>query len=90
MDRTGFESDLRRDGFAEVFEGSMPADTRRPTHVHPWDVRGLVLTGVFLLGCEGDDRRYGPGEIFTLARDVPHTEGAGPDGTTYVVGRRRA
>jgi quercetin dioxygenase-like cupin family protein len=89
MDRTAFEAGLREDGFDEIFEASLPPGHRSDTHSHAWEVRGLILEGEFRLECGGADAAYHAGQIFTLVRDTPHTEGAGPEGATYVVGRKR-
>ena len=88
MERAAFEASLREDGFAGPLDRRMEAGQVVPEHTHPFDARLLVLEGEFILGQDGQTRRYGPGEVFEVPADVPHTESFGPTGASYLVGRR--
>jgi quercetin dioxygenase-like cupin family protein len=88
MQRTEFETALRRDGFPDLAEVTLAPGERRTGHRHPFDVRGLVLSGEFHLVCGDEDRCYRPGETFDLPRDREHYEAAGVEGAGYVAGRR--
>ena len=57
-------------------------------HAHEFDACALILSGEMTLVVNGVATRYTPGEIFRLARGTPHEESAGPDGVTYLSGRR--
>jgi FAD/FMN-containing dehydrogenase len=88
MNRADFEAGLRADGFPELAETTMPPDTARPTHAHPFEVRALMLEGALHLACDGSERRYGPGEVFSMAAGREHVERTGPEGARYLVGRK--
>ena len=77
-----FETALRREGF-DIARQSMPAGAVVAEHVHPFDVRALVLNGEIRLTVEGED-------IFVLPAGHRHAEAAGPTGVDYLVGRRQA
>lgn len=88
MDRAAWEAALAADGFAAPLDRRMEAGQAAPEHTHPFDARLLILQGEFLLTCRGETRRYGPGEAFDLPAGIPHAEACGPEGATYLVGRR--
>ncbi|MBT5665018.1 MAG: cupin, partial [Rhodospirillaceae bacterium] len=50
--------------------------------------RGLILSGSFALGCHGGSTTYQQGDVFELKAGTPHTETAGPDGASFLVGRK--
>jgi mannose-6-phosphate isomerase-like protein (cupin superfamily) len=88
MDRTAWEAALAADGFGPPLDRRMEAGQVAPEHTHPFDARLLILEGEFILTCQGETRRYGPGETFELGADIPHAEAFGAAGATYLVGRR--
>ena len=85
-----FESDARAAGFEEVLERKWAPDAQLATHTHPFDVLAVVVQGEMWLSCEGSTRHLRPGDTFTLAREVPHSERYGTEGATYWVARRSA
>jgi quercetin dioxygenase-like cupin family protein len=88
MDRATWEAGLRADGYAGPLDRRMEPGQAAPEHTHPFDARLLILEGAFMLTCGGETRRYGPGECLDLEANVPHAEAVGPEGATYLVGRR--
>ncbi|MBV8393712.1 MAG: cupin domain-containing protein [Alphaproteobacteria bacterium] len=88
MDTKSFEAELKREGY-EVATSTTPGAKVNPEHTHPFDVKGLVLEGVFTLTCDGKTDSYQPGEVFTMARNSPHYESYGPEGAVVLVGRRK-
>ena len=90
MDRTTFETWLKAGGYGEAMHRRMEAGQTAPDHAHPFDARLLVLEGEFVLEHNGNTRRYGPGEAFEVPANEPHGESFGPEGATYLVGRRAA
>jgi quercetin dioxygenase-like cupin family protein len=88
MDAAAFEAALRRDGFTEIETKTVPAKPPSTPHAHAYDVRALVLEGEITLTSEGTTRRYGAGEVFTMAAGCAHAETYGPAGLTFIVGRR--
>lgn len=88
MDRETFEAGLKADGYAGPLDRRMEPGQVAPEHTHPFEARLLILEGEFILTCQGEARRYGPGECFELGANIPHAEAVGPAGATYLVGRR--
>ncbi|WP_372618204.1 cupin domain-containing protein [Falsiroseomonas sp.] len=88
MDRATWEAALVADGYQETLTRRMEAGQVVPEHTHPFDARLLILEGEFILTCQGETRRYGPGEAFELAAGIPHAEAFGSEEATYLVGRR--
>jgi quercetin dioxygenase-like cupin family protein len=89
IDTTQFEAELRRDGYLEIVEKSIPANTVIEDHTHPYDVRALVLEGEATIACAGEPPRvYRPGDILVVAAGVTHAEHYGPNGYRFLVGRR--
>ncbi len=89
MDAEQFEERLRQEGYGEIATRSLPPGHRNAPHAHPFEVRALVLSGQITLDVAGEPRRYGAGQVFTMAAGCEHAETVGGDGVTYVVGRRR-
>ena len=88
MDQTAFRSELARDGFDEVDTRSIAPDLYNPSHSHAFEVRALMLAGELTLAWADQQRTFKPGEIFTMAAGCEHTEWFGPEGATYLVGRK--
>jgi quercetin dioxygenase-like cupin family protein len=88
MDRSAFEADLKRDGYAEIVVVRFGPGHDPGGHDHAYDVRGLILDGEFIIAVDGQARRYRPGNVFTLASGCRHTERTGPHGVSFVAGRR--
>jgi quercetin dioxygenase-like cupin family protein len=48
----------------------------------------MVVAGEMMLDRDGARHAYRPGETFEITHGDPHAEIAGPDGASYVAGRR--
>ena len=90
MDTEIFKRELDELGFTEVLTRSWPANQFIDTHMHSFEVRALVLEGELVLGCDGQNKALRAGDIFTLEANRLHTEQYGPQGATYLVGRKHA
>ena len=90
MDTLAFEAELRRNGYTDIETRSAPPNHFAPEHVHPCDVRALVTAGQVTLDFGGTVCTYRAGDTIDLDAGLPHSEQNGPDGYSYVVGRRRA
>ena len=90
MDTDIFKRELGELGFTEVLTRSWPANQFVDTHTHTFEVRALVLEGGLVLSCDGQNKTLRAGDIFTLEANRPHTEQYGPQGATYLVGRKHA
>jgi quercetin dioxygenase-like cupin family protein len=88
MDRQKFEAQLKQDGYTEIEAKFLQPRPANDEHGHPFAVRGLVLAGAFTVKQNNLARTYRPGEIFSVAADLDHTEEIGPDGAEVLVGRK--
>ena len=57
-------------------------------HAHEYDIKGLVLDGVFIVYQDGNPATYRAGEVFAVPAGKSHTEEIGPNGARIVVGRK--
>lgn len=87
MDRATFESELKRDGY-EIVVREMPPDHLNPEHAHDFDARVMVVTGEMTITSLGAATAFRPGEVCVIPHGRRHAEQAGPEGATYVAGRR--
>jgi quercetin dioxygenase-like cupin family protein len=87
MDRTDFEAALQSDGY-EIVARTMEPNTTNPDHAHDFDARVLVVAGEMTLDRDGARHAYHPGEMFEITHGDRHAEIAGPDGASYIAGRR--
>jgi len=88
MNRTEFETELREQGYQEVADRRMGANTTNPEHSHEFDARLLVLEGEMTITSEGEERTYRAGDTFAMTAGCRHTEHCGPQGVRYLAGRR--
>lgn len=88
MEREDFIEGLKADGFADPVLVERAPNTGLDDHTHPFEAQALVLAGQITIVAGGSARVYGPGDVFRLARDEPHAERYGPQGVSYLSGRR--
>jgi quercetin dioxygenase-like cupin family protein len=87
MDTQAFEAELRRDGYQEILTRSAkPGPT--PVHTHPFDARAMVIAGEMTVTWDGGTTTCKAGDTFQLEAGREHSETYGPQGATFVVGRR--
>jgi uncharacterized RmlC-like cupin family protein len=91
MDQQEFTHELRDAGFDDISTVQRPPNGRLDTHAHPFEARALILSGELRIQC-GDEMEelYRAGDVFHLPCDTPHTEAYGPQGVSYLVGRKLA
>jgi quercetin dioxygenase-like cupin family protein len=84
MDRTAFESELQHDGY-QVIVNTMQPGAINPEHAHDFDARLMVVAGevTIVVGDQRNTYRIG------MTHGCRHSEHAGPEGATYVAGRRK-
>jgi quercetin dioxygenase-like cupin family protein len=88
MNATEFETGLKRDGYGEIETKKVPGNIVTKPHSHDFSVRALVLAGDITLTYEGRSRTFRTGEIFEMTAGCVHHEEYGPEGSTYLVGRK--
>ena len=89
MNKIEFTTALERDGYAEISTRTQPPLHHNAAHSHPFDARGLILSGEMTLQYEGKTQTCGVGDSFNMQAGCEHVETFGPEGATYVVGRRQ-
>ena len=88
MQRDEFLATLAKDGFEVIVTVEQQADRFLDTHAHPFEAKALILAGQLRL-CVGDTEQvYQAGQVFHLQANETHSERYGPEGVTYLVGRK--
>jgi quercetin dioxygenase-like cupin family protein len=90
MDQREFETQLKADGYQEIELQTLVPRPGKGRHRHHFAIRGLVLSGTFLVTQKGDPVTYGAGQIFAVEEGELHDESIGPDGASVLVGRKFA
>ena len=82
-----FEAKLAGQGY-QVATKSMEPSLVLDDHTHDVEILGLVTAGDIKITVDGKARRYGVGDEFTMDLGQLHSELVGPEGVSFVVGRR--
>jgi hypothetical protein len=77
MTRTDFEAALKAAGLVEIVSKTLPPRPANGEHGHHYDVRGLVLDGIFTVIQDEKPVHFRPGEIFFVANGDLHCEEIG-------------
>jgi len=88
MEKNDFVAMLAQEQFGEVLTVEREANGSMDCHTHPFEAKALVLQGELTIRVDGAERVYRPGDVFHLHAHVAHEERYGPDGVTYLVGRK--
>jgi quercetin dioxygenase-like cupin family protein len=88
MNRVEFEASLTTAGYTELETKQLPPRPANGEHGHHFDVRGMVLDGVFTVIQNNQPVHYRRGEIFFVANGELHCEEVGATGAEICVGRR--
>lgn len=89
MDRASFEERLRREGYLDTEIKTVAPNVVNGLHCHDFDVLAMAMAGEVTIACGNEaPRTYRPGDIVEVAAGVMHTEHHGPQGYTFLVGRR--
>ncbi|MET0362562.1 MAG: cupin domain-containing protein [Sphingobium sp.] len=57
----------------DVLFATYPAGTAIEEHHHDTRNWGVITKGALYLTVEGEERRYGPGDWYTVAANLPHS-----------------
>jgi quercetin dioxygenase-like cupin family protein len=90
VDPDEFEARLKADGYQEIELQELNPRPGKGKHRHHFAVRGLVLSGTFLVTQNDGPVIYGSGQIFAVEEGELHDESIGPDGARVLVGRKFA
>jgi quercetin dioxygenase-like cupin family protein len=83
-----YAAEARSLGYDQVVVRDWAPGEEISEHVHPFDARGLVVSGEFWLTVGGETRHLRPGDLFEVPRGTPHAERYGPHGATFWAARR--
>ncbi|MGQ0698881.1 MAG: cupin domain-containing protein [Panacagrimonas sp.] len=90
MDTQLFQDELIRDGFGSAIAGQYTPGLVNHDHTHPFEVRGLVLSGEMTITGDGGAQHCGPGDVFVMHLGQVHREEVGASGVRYLYGSRHA
>jgi quercetin dioxygenase-like cupin family protein len=88
MTPEAFREKLLEDGYLDVETKSVAAGFFVDKHSHPYDVRVLVLAGEITITRDDVATTYRVGDVIEVERGREHSEKYGPQGYTFMVGRR--
>ena len=88
MNESDFEAQLKADGFTEIESQDLDARPGKGRHRHLFAVRGLVLSGTFIVTQDSAPVAHRTGQIFSVAEGELHDESVGPEGARVLVGRK--
>jgi len=88
MQRHVFEAELQSAGYTEIESKSLDPRPANTGHAHDYDIKGLVLDGIFIVTQDKKPVTYRAGDVFAVPAGTSHTEEIGPSGARIVVGRK--
>jgi quercetin dioxygenase-like cupin family protein len=88
MDREAFTESLTKDGFPEAVVVTREANIEMDVHEHSFEAKALILEGELYIRVDDIVQAYKVGDVFHLPANKPHAERYGPNGVTYLVGRK--
>ena len=92
MNKQDFEDALQLEGYSLAVEVERLAGYALGEHAHPFDAWALITKGEITIapgvGQGNYSKTYRTGDVFKLPRGTLHFEYAGPNGVTYLSGRR--
>ena len=88
MHRDEFLAILSSEGFSEVVTVKRKANDGLDVHTHPFEAKALILEGDLTIRIGDTARTYREGDVFHLVSNIEHSEQYGPDGVSYLVGRK--
>jgi len=88
MQQDVFEAELDTAGYVEIETKVLDPRPSNNAHTHDYDIRGLVLDGIFIVKQDDEPVTYRAGEVFAVPAGKSHTEEVGPQGARILVGRK--
>ena len=78
----------KADDFDEIELQKLDPRPGKGRHRHPFEIRGLVLSGAFVVRQAGEPTVYRPGQIFSVADGELHDEWIEAEGAHVLLGRK--
>ena len=88
MQQSVFEAKLQSAGYTEIESKTLDPRPANAGHAHDYDIKGLVLDGVFIVKQGDQSVAYRTGDIFEVPAGKRHSEEIGPNGARVLVGRK--
>jgi quercetin dioxygenase-like cupin family protein len=88
VDQNSFETELKSAGFTQIEIKVLIPKPTNTEHVHDYDIRGLVLDGIFIVRQGDQPVTYRAGDVFTVRAGKRHSEEIGAPGARILVGRK--
>ena len=88
MQQNVFAAELRSSGYTQIESKALDPRPGNIEHVHDYDIRGMVLDGVFIINQDDQSVTYRAGEVFAVQAGKRHSEEIGPQGAHILVGRK--
>ena len=88
MQQNVFAAELRSGGYTQIESKALDPKPGNVEHVHDYDIRGMVLDGVFVVTQGDQSVTYLTGDIFAVPAGKRHSEEIGPHGARILVGRK--
>lgn len=88
MQASAFEAELKSGGYVEIETRSIDPRPANDTHIHGYDIKGLVLDGLFTVIQDGQPKAHRAGDVFSVPAGTTHAEEIGPQGAQILVGKK--
>lgn len=88
MRANAFEAELKSGGYVEIETRSIDPRPANDTHAHHYDIKGLVLDGLFIVIVNGKPVPHRAGDVFAVPAGKTHAEEIGPQGARILVGKK--
>jgi len=88
MERAAFEARVGQQGYGEVLDREMAANTVNQTHAHEFDAQLLILDGEMTIVRDGKPQTFRVGDTCEVPAGTTHEERVGAQGVRYLAARR--
>jgi quercetin dioxygenase-like cupin family protein len=88
LDRQAFIEMVNAEGFEQIVTVEREPNGFLDVHTHPFEAKALILSGEIGLQIGSAEQVYRAGQVFHLGANEPHAERYGPEGVSYLVGRK--
>ena len=88
MNEGEFQAQLKADGYTEIETQNLDPRPGKGRHRHLFAIRGLVLSGTFIITQDSEPVTLRSGQIFAVAEGELHDESVGSEGARVLVGRK--
>ncbi|WP_233837415.1 cupin domain-containing protein [Paraburkholderia sp. ZP32-5] len=88
MDRAAFTEMLLKEGFPDAVLVTREPNIAMDVHTHPFEAKALIVDGELHIRVGEEERLYRVGDVFHLPANKAHAERYGPNGVSYLVGRK--